>query len=125
MTATTAASARSVGLGARFVHAERSAMQITAVQIRHGGFAFLPVCHFDKRKPAGLTGHAIGNEIDSLDRTVLRKDRRKIFLRRVETQVSNVNVNHLKAPVANCSKRSQNEEDDFDENRAAGRTFSG
>src|SRR5690348_13186071 len=69
-------------------------MQIASVQTRHSHFRFIAVGHLDKSKAAGLACHSIGDEIDPLDRAILRKDGRQVVLRCLETQVSYVNVSH-------------------------------
>jgi hypothetical protein len=59
-----------------------------------------------------LSGHAVGHDIHTFHRSILRKDRLEILLGRLVAQIAYKNVHHLANPV---TQKSSNEQQDTTE----------
>jgi len=93
------ATAGTIRLGARFVHVQSTAIEVHAVDGGDGFIALSVVCHLHEAEASCLTGVAIRNDVDTIDRAVGFEQRTDRFFRSPKTEVSNVNVLQLYFPL--------------------------
>ena len=95
-----AAAAGPLGLGAGFIDAQRSAVEVRPVESGDGFFALAIIAHFDEAKSPGLAGIAIGGEVDAANGAVCFKKGADGVFRRSKAEISYVNILHvLKGPL--------------------------
>src|ERR1019366_1974986 len=66
LTTAATATAGAIGLGTRFVDVQRAAIQFAAVHRGDCLLGFAIVSHFHKPKASGLSGVAIGTDVDTV-----------------------------------------------------------
>jgi hypothetical protein len=81
-------------LGTSFIHVQRAAVHLGAIELLDCGFGFLLVGHFDKREPAGLPRIAIRNNIHTVHVSILRERGVQLVLGGLETQIPDKDI-HL------------------------------
>jgi hypothetical protein len=86
-----------------FIHGDGAATEIGAVQLfdrRSGAGVF----HFNKTKALGLSGHAVGDDVDGRDVTELGEGITQFVLGRLERKVADINIFH-KSRTPNPTRR--------------------
>lgn len=94
-TATIAAATPAVFLRPSFIHSQRSAIEIVAVERGDGGVAFAIIAHFHERKPSGLPGIAVGYDVHTVNPAIRRKQGSNPIFGSAEAEVSYKYIFHL------------------------------
>jgi len=92
--AAAAAAARTFLTWTSFVHFQRSAVDLEAVQFFNGRFAFFSILHLDEAKATGATSLSIGHVSCTGDAPELDEQVLKFPVGQREREVTNVNVHH-------------------------------
>src|SRR5579863_4240417 len=90
--AITAATRCAVALRPGFVDVQRSAINVFAVQAADSGVPFGVRVHFDERETPGLSRLAVGDDVDTVNRSVCRKHGTHRILGGSETEVTYKNI---------------------------------
>src|SRR5215472_16063986 len=95
-TATAIAATAATGrLGTGFIHTHGASVELSAVQLGNSGFGIALLGHFDEGKAAGLSGSAIGYDVDAFDGAVRPECGIELVLCCFITQVSDKDVGHV------------------------------
>src|SRR5712691_6626750 len=73
--------------GLRFVDRERTACELSAVELLDGGFGRLALGHLDKPKAFGAPGVPVGNHIDRVHHSIRLKELAQVMIRRTKRKV--------------------------------------
>lgn len=77
---------------AGFVHSDRTAIKICAVELRNSGLRFSIRRHFDEAETFRTTGVAIADHFSRFNRSALRKDFDQILINRRKRKISNIKL---------------------------------
>src|SRR5258706_9550132 len=89
------AAAGTLGLGASFVHVERTGPKLHSVATADGFFGLFVVRHLDKAEAARLAGIAVLEDGDVIHLAVSSKGLSQLVFGDVEIQITDVNVFHI------------------------------
>lgn len=90
-----AAATTALGLGTRFVHVDRAAIHVAAVQAIDCRLGCRAVCHFDECETAGLTRVTVGDDVYALHAAVLGECLMQVVLGRAEAEIANKDVSQV------------------------------
>src|SRR5665213_3278250 len=90
-----APTAAALAFRAGFVDIQRSAANFMTVDCGNGPIALGVIAHFDKSKPSGLSGVAVGNDVHPVNRTMGFKQSTDVLLAGVKAEISYKNILHF------------------------------
>jgi hypothetical protein len=99
ISATTASSgATTLPFGASFVDVQFAAAELATVEAGDGLFAIVVAGHLDEPETARAAGIAVGEDTDSIDLSIGRKQLPQLIFRGIEAEVADEYVLHANAP---------------------------
>jgi len=86
--AVSAVTTRPIFARTRFVHVERAAVEVVAIERTHRSFSLRVVVHRDEREATRFTGHTVRHQMDFVDRAVLFEQILKIVLGGLKREIT-------------------------------------
>jgi hypothetical protein len=86
-------------LRSRFIDVQRSAIQVHTVDGGNCPLALAIVCHFHEAKAASLTSVPVGDDVDTVNSSVVFKQRTDRLFRSPKAEVSNKNIFQFTFPL--------------------------
>ena len=88
--AVSAVTTRPIFARTRFIHVERAAVEVVAIERAHRSFSLRVVVHRDECEATRFTGHTVQHQMDFVDRAVLFEQILKIVLGGLKREITYV-----------------------------------